>query len=322
MKMEFRTRLTELLGTRYPVIQGALNWLSRAELVAAVSEAGGLGTLVASMFPDPEALREEIRKVRELTRKPFSVNLTIPLIPEDRLWKFIGVLLEEGVPVIETAGRNPAPYIGKLREAGAKLLHKVARVRDAMAAERLGVDAVEVVGYETGGLPGPEDVTTFVRIPIVTSRVRVPVAAGGGIGDARGFVAALALGAEGVVMGTRFVLSKECPAPPRIKEWLIRASEGDTVVLGRMLRVTSTPGAKKLAELEREGVPPEEILRRVRIKETYEREDMEEGMIPCGQVVGLLDRELSVREIIEGMIEEAERIIRGRLLNFISSAQR
>jgi len=179
-----------------------------------------------------------------------------------------------------------------------------------------------VVGYETGGLPGAEDVTTFVRIPIVTSRVRVPVAAGGGIGDARGFVAALALGAEGVVMGTRFVLSKECPAPPRIKEWLIRASEGDTVVLGRMLRVTSTPGARKLAELEREGVPPEEILRRVRIKETYEREDMEEGMIPCGQVVGLLDRELSVREIIEGMIEEAERIIRGRLLDFISSAQR
>lgn len=199
-----------MFGIEYPIIQGALMWLSRAELVAAVSNAGGLGTIAALTFPTANELREEIKRAKSLTDKPFAVNITLlPTIRPISYEEYIDAAIEEGVKIIETVGRSPQPYMKQLKDAGVKVIHKVARVKDAKAAERLGVDAVAIVGFEAAGHPGMDDVTSLVLIPISADAVNIPVIAGGGIGDGRGLVAALALGAEGVLMGTRFMVSKE-----------------------------------------------------------------------------------------------------------------
>ncbi|GAJ04331.1 unnamed protein product, partial [marine sediment metagenome] len=210
---------TEMFGIEYPIIQGAMQWLSRAELVAAVSNAGGLGTISALTFPTVKELRGEIRKTKSMTDQPFAVNITLlPTVRPVNYEEYITTALEAGVNIIETSGRSPEPYMKLLKDARVKIMHKVTTVRHAKTAERLGVDLVTIVGFEGAGHPGMDDVGSLVLIPKAVDEVRVPVIAGGGIGDARGFMAALALGAEGVLMGTRFMLSQECNLPPKIRQ--------------------------------------------------------------------------------------------------------
>jgi NAD(P)H-dependent flavin oxidoreductase YrpB (nitropropane dioxygenase family) len=317
----FQTRVTEMLGIKYPIVQGAMQWLARAELAAAVSNAGGLGIISSFTFPTPQELRDEIRRTRGLTDRPFAVNITLlPTIRPVDIEGYINVAIEEGVEVIETAGRNPRQYIKLFKDAGVTVMHKVASVRALKTAERIGVDAVTIVGFEEGGNPGLDDVPTSVLIPVAVDSVKIPVIAAGGIGDARGFVAALALGAEGVLMGTRFMLSKECPLHPGIKEWLLQATERDTMMIMRSInnpeRVVKTDFARSILGMEAKGASLEELLPMIsglRQREALDKGDVEGVMLPCGQVVGLIHEIPSVKEIIEGIISEAKVI--GQRLN-------
>ena len=317
----FRTRITEMFGIEYPIIQGAMMWLSRAELVAAVSNAGGLGIIAALTFPTAQELREEIKKTRNLTDKPFAVNITLlPTLRPRSLEEYIDVAIEEGISIIETAGRNPRQYMKQLSEGGVKVMHKVASVKAARTAERIGVDAVTIVGFEEGGNPGMDDVTSSVIIPIAVDSVSIPVIAAGGIGDGRGLVAALALGAEGVLMGTRFMLSQECPLHPNIKQRLLEATEKDTLMIMRSInnpeRVVTTSFARSVLEMEEKGTSLEELLPMIdglRQKKALDKGAVDEAIMPCGQVVGLIQEIPTVREIIEGMVNEARLI--GQRLN-------
>jgi NAD(P)H-dependent flavin oxidoreductase YrpB (nitropropane dioxygenase family) len=318
----FKTRITEMFGIEYPIIQGAMQWLARAELVAAVSNAGGLGIISSFTFPTAHELRDEIKKTKSLTDKPFAVNITLlPTIRPVSLEEYIDVAIEEGVKIIETAGRNPRQYMKLLKDAGVTVMHKVASVRAVKTTERIGVDAVTIVGFEEGGNPGMDDVPTSVLVPIAVDSVEIPVIAAGGIGGARGFVAALALGAEGVVMGTRFMMSQECPLHPKIKEWLLGVTERDTLMIMRSInnpeRVARTGFAQSILEMEEKGTSLEELLPVIsglRQREALEKGDADEVMLPCGQVIGLIHEIPSVRDIIESIIGEA-RLIGQRLNN-------
>jgi len=310
----FKTRITELLGIKYPIIQGAMMWLSRAEMVAAVSNAGGLGIMAALTFPTVQELREEIKKTKSLTDKPFAVNITLlPTIRARSLEEYIATAIEEGVTIIETAGRNPRQYMKQLREGGVKVMHKVASVKAARTAERVGVDTVTIVGFEEGGNPGMDDVTTLVLVPRTVDELSIPVIAGGGIGDGRGLVAALALGAEGALMGTRFMLSRECPLHASIKQRLLEASEKDTLMIMRSInnpeRVVATDFARRVLEMEEKGTTLEELLPMIdgrRQKRALDKGDVDKAMIPCGQVVGLIDDLPTIKEIIDDIIKEAK----------------
>lgn len=316
----FKTRITEMFGIEYPIIQGAMMWLSRAELVAAVSNAGGLGIIAALTFPTARELREEIKKTKSLTDKPFAVNITLlPTLQQINYEEYIDAAIEEGVNIIETAGRSPRPYMKRLKDAGVKVMHKVARVKNVKTAERLGVDAVTIVGFEAAGHPGMDDVTSLVLIPLAVDAVNIPVIAGGGIADARGFIAALALGAEGVLMGTRFMVSKECPLHPKIVQWLLQARETDTLMIERSIknaaRVMKTDFAQRVLEMEEKGATLEQLLPMIsgdRSKRSYISGDVNDAAIACGQVVGLIHEIPTVRESIEGIINEA-RLIGQRL---------
>ena len=318
----FKTRVTEMMGIKYPIIQGAMQWLARAELAAAVSNAGGLGIISSFTFPDASELRQEIRKMRGLTDRPFAVNVTLlPTIRPINIEEYINTAIEEGVGIIETAGRNPRQYMKLLKDGGVTVLHKVASVRALRTAERIGVDAVTIVGFEEGGNPGLDDVPTSVLVPAAVDSVKIPVIAAGGIGDARGFVAALALGAEGVLMGTRFMLSKECPLHPRIKEWLLQATEKDTMMIMRSInnpeRVATNDFTRSILQIEEKGASLEELtslISGLRQQAALDKGDIDEVMLPCGQVVGLIHDIPSVRKIIEGLISEA-RVIGQRLKN-------
>jgi len=318
----FKTRITEMLGIEYPIIQGTLQWLSRAELVSAVSNAGGLGILSALTFPTVKELRQEIKKTKNLTNKPFAVNVS--LMPTTRpvsYEEYISGAIEEGVDIIETSGRSPEPYMKLLKEAKVKVLHKVTRIRNAKTAERVGVDAVTIMGFEAGGHPGINDVTSLVLIPAAVDSIKIPVIASGGISDARGFVAALALGADAVLIGTRFMASKECNLHPKIKEWLLQASETDTLMIERSIknpaRVMKTDFAQHVLEMEERGATLEELLPLIsgqRGKQALEKGDINDAVLACGQVVGLIHEIPSVKEIIEGIISEAK-LIGQRLYN-------
>jgi len=314
----FKTRITELLGIKYPIIQGAMMWLSRAEMVAAVSNAGGLGIMASLTFPTAKELREEIRKAKSLTDKPFAVNLTLlPTIRTRSLEEYIETAIEEGVTIIETAGRNPRQYMKQLRAGGVKVMHKVASVKAAKTAERIGVDAVTIVGFEEGGNPGMDDVTTLVLVPRTVDELEIPVIAGGGIGDGRGLVAALSLGAEGALMGTRFMLSRECPLHASIKQRLLEASEKDTMMIMRSInnpeRVVATDFARRILEMEAKGTSLEELLPMIdgrRQKRALDKGQADEAMIPCGQVVGLIDDLPTIKEIIDDIIKKARIIVK------------
>ena len=314
----FKTRVTELLGIQYPIIAGGMFWLSTAEFAAAVSDAGGLGVITSTNFNTASGLRGEIRKAKGLTDKPLGVNINLftrPVAP----WpneEFIEVVIDEGIKVVETSGvRDPGEYLPRLREGNVKVIHKVASVRHAVKAEQVGVDLVALVGVENGGAVGMDDVTTMVLIPAAVNVMKVPVIAGGGIGDARSFVAALALGAEGVVMGTRFMATQECPAHPKFKEWMMRARETDTVFVERSIRRTHrvlwNKAAETVLEMEAGGASLEELLPFIGgegNKKLFLEGELNAGLAHCGQVVGLINDVPTVKELIERIMIEAKAI--------------
>lgn len=311
-----KTRVTEMLGIEYPIVQGGMQWVSRAELVSAVSNAGGLGILSAFTFPSPEELAAEIRKTRELTDKPFGVNLTLaPTLRPVNYEPYIDVIAREGIKVVETAARNPEPYMTQFKSAGIRVIHKCTAVRFAQTAERVGCDAVSIDGFECAGMPGQEDITSLILIPLTVDAVNIPVIASGGFGDARGFVAALALGAEGVNMGTRFMATQEAPLHPKVKEQLIHASERETMLVMRSLRNTErtlrNQVAEKVVEMEKRGATLEELaplLTGKRGKELLETGDLDRGLLACGQIVGLIHDIPTVKEVIDSIIAEAKAI--------------
>jgi NAD(P)H-dependent flavin oxidoreductase YrpB (nitropropane dioxygenase family) len=261
-----RTKITELLGIEYPIVVGTMMHLSRSAFTAAISEAGALGILASANYQDKQAFREAVRAVKERTKKPFAVNLN--LFPARRKLdnhQYIDVILEEGVPIVETSGHKaPQDYLERLKKNGVKMIHKCVGVRYAKKAESLGVDAVTVVGYENGGATGVLDVTTLCLVPRVVDSVNIPVIAGGGVADGRGLVAVLALGAEATIMGTRFLLAQECPLHEATKRALLSASELDTMLVMRSIgnthRVWKNRAAEQTAEMEQRGATLEELL--------------------------------------------------------------
>ncbi|MHA1209100.1 MAG: NAD(P)H-dependent flavin oxidoreductase [Candidatus Freyarchaeota archaeon] len=313
----FKTRITELFGIEHPIIGGAMHLLSRAELVAAISNAGGLGILASTTFENLEDLRAEIQKTRELTKKPFGVNLNLfPAMRPRPIEKDIDLFIDEGVEIIESSGSSPEPYIARLKEAGIKIIHKVPGVRYARTAERIGCDAVTVVGFECGGHPGLDDVTSLILVPETVDAVSIPVCAGGGFCDSRSFLAALALGAEGVVMGTRFVATEECIAHPKIKEWIVNAKDNDTIIMGKAYRLASRLAKNKPAlmaqEMEAKGASLEEVLPVIsgaKGKEAWMEGDIDAGVLSMGMVVGRIDRILTVKEVIDEIINGAKKIL-------------
>ena len=318
----FKTRITEMFGIEYPIIQGAMQWLARAELASAVSNAGGLGIISSAIFPTIKELRQEIRKMRGLTERPFAVNITLlPTFRPMNYEEYITAAIEEGANIIETAGRSPEPYMKLLKDAKVTVMHKCARVGDVKTAERLGVDAVTIIGFEAGGVPGMEDVTSLVRIPLAMDAVKIPIIAGGGIGDGRGLVAALALGAQGVQMGTRFVCSDECIAHPRYKEKILKARDRSTVVtgqsVGNAVRCLENKLTQQFLALEKAGASKEELdlFGQGRAYLGLIEGDIDGGSLVSGQIAGLVKEIKPVKVIMEEIVAEAEAII-GSLENF------
>ena len=315
-----RTRICDLLGIEYPIIQGGMTWVANAELAAAVSAAGALGLIspnagMALEGDMVENLRSQVRKVKALTDKPFGVNLPIQTLEVKDL---LGVIVEEGVKVVTTSAGNPALYTAVFKEAGIKVLHVVASVRHAQGAERHGVDAVIAEGYEAGGHNGMDELPTMVLVPQVVDAVDVPVVAAGGIADARSLVAALALGADGVQVGTRFVATHECVAHPNFKDAVVRANDAGTVITGRKLgpaRILAGEFASKMRELEDRGTTPEELLAFIgvgRARAGGLDGDLVDGEAYCGAVAGMIKELVSagdvVRELVEGYSEVVARL--------------
>lgn len=315
--MAIKTRITEMLNIPYPILQGGMQWLARAELVAAVSNAGGLGFITAVSFSSAQELRDEIHKTRDLTDKPFGVNVSMlpVMIPGDLTDGYIDVVCEENIPVVETAGRNPEPYVQKLKSAHVKLIHKVPAVRFAKKAESIGADAVTIVGFECGGHPGMDDVPSLIVLPKTAQALNIPVIAAGGFCDGKSLIAALALGAEAVLMGTRFMASKESPMHPNFKQWMVQAQETDTLIVERSIRnaarIMKNDAALTVARMESEGATLDELLPVIAGKvgrDAYLSGDVNRGTIACGQIVGRIDSIPSVHDIIESIITEAEQI--------------
>ncbi|MGM0775343.1 MAG: NAD(P)H-dependent flavin oxidoreductase [Bacillota bacterium] len=319
--MNWNTRVTELLKIKYPIIQGGLAHLAYSDLAAAVSNAGGLGQVTAMSLSSPEKLRDEIQKVKKLTDKPFGVNFAIG--QHGRPFSdYLDIAIEEEVPVISMTGGNPTPIFDQLKGVNVKKLVLVAAKRQAVKAEELGADAVMVVGQEGGGHLGRDDIGTFILVPQVADAVSIPVIASGGIGDGRGLMAALSLGAEGIEMGTRFVATKECVhASELYKNRLVEGTENDTVVIKRTIgapaRVIANPWSDKILEIEKQNGGYEQlkdyISGNANKKYIYEGKD-QEGFAWAGQVMGLIKDIPTVEELFERIISEGE-TIRGKWTN-------
>lgn len=314
----FKTRITELLGIEHPILAGPMAYMSGPELISAVSNAGGLGIIASLTFQTTDDLREAIKKTKNLTNKPFAINVT--LLPSARpinYEEYFQTIIDEGVKIVETSGRSPEPYIKMCKDAGVKVLHRATRTRDIVTAERVGADAVTILGMEAAGHPGQEEVGTIVRVPIACDAVKIPVVAGGGIADARGFVAALAMGADGVLMGTRFMASKECIIHNNVKEWLLTLNEMDTILIQKSIknasRVVRTEHSEKILEMENRGASLEELMPMIsgrRGQNVYETGDIGSGAaISVGQVIGLIHQVPTVKEIIDGIIAESKDIM-------------
>jgi nitronate monooxygenase len=324
----FRTRITELLGIDYPILQGGMRWVARAELAAAVANAGGIGFISAHTQPTAKDLEAELRKARSLTDKPIGVNLT--LLPANTGLDYDGyvsAIVDAGVVAVETAGSNPSKYIGRLKEAGIRIVHKCVTVRHALKAESLGVDAVSIDGFECAGHPGEDDVPGLVLIPRAASALRIPVVACGGFADGRGLVAALALGAEGINMGTRFMLTRESPLHPALKERFVQATERDTVLIGRSYgdptRVVRNAISEQVLEIEKRGgathrdVQP--LTNPQRWIESMKTGDFDGGALALGLSVGLIEDLPSCAELVARIVAEAKDIIGGRLPRIAAS---
>jgi nitronate monooxygenase len=309
----FKTRMTELLGIEYPIQCGTMMSISKPELVAAVANAGGLACLAAAIYPTVDELTEAIKKTRDLTDKPFGVNISlfpslVPRPPEEML----ETIIKAGVKILETAGRSPEPYREMISQAGLIHIHKCARVRDAVKADKIGVDIVSIVGTECGGHPSLEKVTSLILVPKTAARIKAPLIAGGGFANGRTLLAALAMGAEGINMGTRFLATKECPIHEQAKARILEAEETETVLVMESLmnpaRVLKTPWTEKIIEMERSGAKLEDLAPLISGKVSFVgwgNGDLSEGIYPMGQAIGLIDDVPTVAELIKGIMQEA-----------------
>jgi enoyl-[acyl-carrier protein] reductase II len=313
-----RTRLCDLLDIEYPIIQGGMVWIAGAELAAAVSNAGGLGLISPNAGMDRngdqvENLKKQIETAKGLTSKPFGVNL--PILNNAQIEDLVNVVIQAKVKVAVTAAGNPALYTGRFKEAGVKVLHLVAAVRHAQSAEKRGVDAVIAEGYEAGGHNGLDELTTFTLVPQVADAVSIPVVAAGGIADARGVVAALALGAEGVQMGTRFVAARESSAHQNFKEAVVKAGDTDTAITGRKLgptRILKNQIAAKLLEMEAAGASAEELqtfLGSGRSRKGQFEGDFINGEAYCGAIAGMIKEIQSAAEIIQNIVDNYDKVL-------------
>ena len=318
-----KTRITELFGIQHPIIQGGMHYVGFAELAAAVSAAGGLGIITALTQKTPEALAKEIARCKDMTDKPFGVNLTfLPTLSAPDYPGYLRAIIEGGVTIVETAGRNPEPYLPYLKDAGVRVIHKCTSVRHALKAERIGCDAVSVDGFECGGHPGEDDIPNMILLPRAADELTIPFVSSGGMADARSLVASLAMGAEGMNMGTRFIATQEAPVHANVKQAILAASELDTRLIMRPLRnterVMNNAAVERLLQKERElgadlnfkdiiaevvGVYPRVML----------EGEMDAGAWSCGMVAGLIHDIPTCKELIDRIMSEAEGLIVGRL---------
>jgi nitronate monooxygenase len=316
-----KTRVTELLGIRYPIIQGGMQWVGTAELASAVSNAGGLGVLTALTQPTPAALAEEIARCRGMTDQPFGVNLTIlPAIKPPPYAEYLEVIIDAGIKIVETAGNSPKEFVEKLKASGAVIVHKCTSVRHALSAQRAGVDVISIDGFECAGHPGEDDIPGLVLIPAAVKALEIPVVASGGIGSGSGMAAALALGAQGINMGTRFMCTQEAPIHDDIKQALVGASERDTQLIFRTLRNTArvfrNAISKEVVERERGGASFEEIKTLVagsRGKDALRQGLVDAGVVSAGMVIGLIDDVPTCRELIERIVGDCRTQLRTAL---------
>ncbi len=320
-----KTRITDLFGIRYPIIQGALGGgLATEQLVAAVSNAGGLGILTALNYGSSDELRNAIRQTRQLTDKPFGVNVTLlPTMRRIPYAEYFQAAIEEGIKIFDTSGRSPEEFVAMVKDNGGIFMHKVGTPRHAQTAERVGCDAVSVVCFESGGHPLPDDVGASVLIPACVEAVEIPVIQAAGVVDGRGLAAALVMGAEGILMGTRFVMSSECPFHPKLKEWFVNLHENDTMLIHRTInnneRVIRTPFTEKILALEESGAQLDQILPLIsgdKVRNAYQTGDYSNALITAGQTVGLIKSILPVKDIIDNTVSEAIDILE-RLHNSI-----
>ncbi|MCW0213199.1 MAG: nitronate monooxygenase family protein [Pseudonocardia sp.] len=322
-----RTRFTELFGVEHPVVQGGMQWVGRAPLVAAVANAGGLGFITALTQPTPDDLRKEIRRCRELTDKPFGVNLTIlPAITPPPYAEYRQAIIDEGVPFVETAGSNPTEHLTHFHAHGIKVIHKCTSVRHGVKAQSLGVDALSIDGFECAGHPGEDDVPGLILLPAAADAIEIPFIASGGFADGRGLVAALALGAEGINMGTRFMATVESGIHQNVKERLVEAGERDTQLIFRQLRNTARVAdnavSREVVARLNEGAKFEDIkdlVAGVRGVKVYETGDVDHGIWSAGMVQGLIKDIPTCEELITRIVAEAEEIITGRLASTVGT---
>lgn len=321
-----KTRITELFGIEHPIIQGGMHYVGFAEMASAVSNAGGLGIITALTLPTPADLAKEIARCHEMTDKPFGVNLTfLPGFANPPYPEYIEAIIEGGVKIVETAGRNPQPFMEALKGGGIKVIHKCTSVRHSLKAESIGCDAISVDGFECGGHPGEDDIPNMVLLPRAAEELKIPFVASGGIGNAQQLVAALALGADGINMGTRFIATKDAPVHQNVKDALINASELDTRLIMRPLRNTErvlvNPVVEKIVEIEKEKGQDMNIGDIAELvgggyQKIMQEGEMDSGAWSCGMVAGLIHDIPTCKELIDRMIAEAEDIIKGRLQKF------
>ncbi len=324
-----KTRITDLFGIEHPIIQGGMHYVGLAELAAAVSNAGGLGIITGLTQRTPEDLSKEIARCREMTDKPFGVNLTfLPSVTPPDYPGYVKAIIDGGVKAVETAGNNPAKWMPALKDAGIKVIHKCTSVRHSLKAEAIGCDAVSVDGFECGGHPGEDDVPNFILLPRAGEELKIPFVASGGMADGRSLVAALAMGAEGMNMGTRFIATKEAPVHENVKQAIVAASELDTRLVMRPLRNTErvlvNAGVERLLEKEKAlgaNIKFEDIANEVAgvYPRIMQNGEMEIGAWSCGMVAGLIHDIPTCQELIDRIMAEANTIIRQRLEGFLAA---
>ncbi len=322
-----KTRITDLFGIQHPVIQGGMHYVGLAELASAVSNAGGLGMITALTLPTPDDLLKEINRCHEMTDRPFGVNLTfLPAFTAPPYPEYIQAIADGGIKIVETAGRSPEAYLPALKEAGIKVIHKCTSIRHSLKAEKIGCDAVSVDGFECGGHPGEDDIPNLVLLPRAAEELSIPFVASGGIGNAQQLVAALALGADGINMGTRFIATKEAPVHQNVKDAIVAASELDTRLVMRPLRnterVMANPAVDKIVQIEKEkgaDLGIEDIIELVAgvYPRVMQEGEMDAGAWSCGMVAGLINDIPTCKKLIERIVGEAEDIITGRLASFL-----
>jgi len=325
-----RTAITDLFGIEHPIIQGGMHYVGFAELAAAVSNAGGLGIITGLTQRTPENLAKEIARCHDMTDKPFGVNLTfLPTFDAPPYPEYIAAIKEGGIKAVETAGRSPEQYMPALKEAGIKVIHKCTSVRHSLKAEKIGCDAVSVDGFECGGHPGEDDMPNMILLPRAAEELKIPFVASGGMADARSLVAALAMGAAGMNMGTRFVATKEAPVHQNVKDAIVKASELDTRLVMRSLRnterVLNNAGVERLIATEREkgdSLVIGDIINEVAgvYPKVMVNGEMDAGAWSCGMVAGLINDIPTVKELIDRIMADAEKIIRQRLTGFLDAS--